>query len=48
MVANEMTEMVRAADVAALLNHAVETACGECREFLQRLPDEGEILINAG
>jgi len=42
-----MPEMIRAADVAALLNHAIETACGECREYRKRLPDKWQVGINA-
>ena len=48
MVADEMPEMVWASNIAALFNHVVKTACGQCRECRQCLPDEGKVLINTG
>ena len=47
MVADEVAKVIGAADIPALADHAVKTAGGERREFLQRLADEREVAVDA-
>jgi hypothetical protein len=41
-----MTELIRAAAVAAFADHGVETAGGERQELLQRLDEEREVRLD--
>ena len=47
VVANEVAEVVGAADVATFLDHAVDASGCEGGEFLQGLTDEGEVGVDA-